>query len=196
MKIIIDLDELIGLDITIEQYYFLSLLYFNRLDLLIQYTNKYGEFSIQDIETLKQKAFINYSEFKGDITALKVTDKGKAFMHSLEVVNHEEEMSLNEEQFDELCVSYPKKSNSGRQLQSGLKVNKIRWMKSYFKNLKVTKNTHQQVIQAVNNEIQHRRLSNSSEYFCMLSTYINGGKWDAYLGESKQIVQSGHLKAI
>jgi hypothetical protein len=106
MKIIIDLDEIILNDITLEQYYLLNLINFKRLDLLVQYTDKYGEFSTSDIEWLKFKDLVTFQEFKGDITSLLITEKGKSIIHSFEESKKEEDVVTS---IDEFCnVQYEK----------------------------------------------------------------------------------------
>jgi len=75
MKIVIDLDEIILNDITLEQYYLLTLIHFKRLDLLVQYTDKYGEFKVSDIELLKSRELVDFVEFKEDITSVSITEK-------------------------------------------------------------------------------------------------------------------------
>jgi len=114
MKIIIDLDEITLNDITLEQYYLLNLIYFKRLDLLVQYTDKYGEFSVSDVETLKRRELVDFQEFKGDISSVKVTEKGKSIIHSFEENKKEEDLVTS---IDEFCAKqyekFPAKVKSG-----------------------------------------------------------------------------------
>ena len=108
MKIVIDLDEIVLNDITLEQYYLLNLIHFKRLDLLIQYTDKYGEFSTADIEWLKFKDLVHFQEFKGDITSLSITEKGKSIIHSFQEVENVKEADVTSSIDDFCSVQYEK----------------------------------------------------------------------------------------
>jgi hypothetical protein len=114
MKIIIDLDEIVLLDITLEQYYLLNLIHFKRLDLLVQYTDKYGEFSVSDVETLKRRELVDFEEFKGDISSVKVTEKGSSIIYSFKKENTEKETPTS---IDDFCSvqyeKFPAKVKSG-----------------------------------------------------------------------------------
>lgn len=196
MKILLDLDSLEEHNITVEQYYFLALLNFKKLDILIRYTERFGEFSISSIEDLKTKGFLTYVEFKGDITSLIVTDKGKSIIESLKEENVEIKAEVKSAQFNELISLYPKKTPNNRKLQSNVAVGREKLMKSYFKNLVITKCTHEEVIKAVENEIKTRSSNNSANFFPMLSTYINQGLWMGYIGHETKQKLKGHLEAI
>ncbi len=197
MKIIIDQDILEDKDITIEQYYFLALIHFNKLNSLIRYVEKFGEFKVSMIEDLKTKGFLKFQEFKGDISSLIVTDITRELIQSLEVSNQIVEIDIKEKQFDEILNIYPKKTNNGRRLQSNVNgATKEKFMKIYFKNLLLTKCTHEQVVQAIKNEIASRKTNNSTDFFTMLSTYLNQASWMGFIGEVTVVQTSGHLKAL
>jgi len=114
MKIVIDLDEIILNDITLEQYYLLTLIHFKRLDLLVQYTDKYGEFKVSDIELLKSRELVDFVEFKEDITSVSITEKGKSIIHSFSDVEKEEDVIST---IDTFCAKqyekFPAKVKSG-----------------------------------------------------------------------------------
>lgn len=188
MKILINLEEIIELDITVEQYYLLALIYFKRFDLLIKYTTKYGEFKFSDIEMLRERGLISYIEFKGDLSSITVTEKGRVFIHSMEVKNVEIAEREGGLLFQQLLDAYPKRTSNGRVLQAGYKTNRDKWMKIYFKNLKLSNTTHDQVLSAIKKETTTRTINKSVDFWSMLPTYINQGLWDAYVGvEEKKI---------
>lgn len=190
-SIIIDVEELIDTGITMEQYFILCTLSLNRVDLIVKYVHKYGEFKISDLESLKNKELINYNEFTNDITTIKLTDKGNSFIHIMKVENQIEKIQSNSMQFDELLELYPKKTPKGRALQAGYRLNREKWSKMYFANLKKSGFTHEQVIDAIKNEIKSRTINNTLEYLSMLPTYINQGKWDSYISTVVNPVQYG-----
>ena len=190
-SIIIDVEELIDTGITMEQYFILCTLSLNRVDLIVKYVHKYGEFKISDLESLKNKELINYNEFTNDITTIKLTNKGNSFIHIMKVENQIEKIQSNSMQFDELLELYPKKTPKGRALQAGYRLNREKWSKMYFANLKKSGFTHEQVIDAVKNEIKSRTINNTLEYLSMLPTYINQGKWDSYISIVVNPVQYG-----
>jgi hypothetical protein len=201
MKILIDLDEVIELGITFEQYYLLSLLYFKRLDLLVQYTDHYGEFEVSDVETLKRKELVDFKEFKGDISSVSITEKGKTFVHELDkgVMFHDIPLSnplltklksipiISDEEFEELCNTYPKKTGDGmRRLQANINaISKDKHIKTYSKSLQTTKCTHKQVLEAIKQEKLYR-VGNNANFWSMLSTYINQGLWMGYIGKEEK----------
>lgn len=143
MRILVDLDEVIELGVTFEQYYLLSLLYFKRLDLLIQYTDHYGEFKVSDVETLKRKELVDFKEFKGDISSVSITDKGKTFVHEFEGVvktdildSFKAKKKVVEEspEIDKFCeeqyLKFPEKIKTGGYLvRSGLTAFKVKLKK-------------------------------------------------------------------
>ena len=152
----------------------------------------YGVFiSKTNLESLKNKELINYNEFTNDITTIKLTDKGNSFIHIMKVENQIEKIQSNSMQFDELLELYPKKTPKGRALQAGYRLNREKWSKMYFANLKKSGFTHEQVIDAVKNEIKSRTINNTLEYLSMLPTYINQGKWDSYISTVVNPVQYG-----
>lgn len=108
MKIVIDLDEIILNDITLEQYYLLTLIHFKRLELLVQYTDKYGEFKVSCVELLKRKELIDFIEFKGDITSVSITEKGKSIIHSFQEVENVKETDVTSSIDDFCSVQYEK----------------------------------------------------------------------------------------
>lgn len=108
MKIVIDLDEIVLLDITLEQYYLLTLIHFKRLDLLVQYTDKYGNFKTSDIELLKCRELVDFVEFKGDITSVSITEKGKSIIHSFQEVENVKETDVTSSIDDFCSVQYEK----------------------------------------------------------------------------------------
>ncbi len=116
MKIVIDLDEIILNDITLEQYYLLTLIHFKKLDLLVQYTDKYGEFKVSCVELLKRKELIEFVEFKGDITSVSITEKGKSIIHSFQEVENVKEADVTSS-IDSFCSiqyeKFPAKVKSG-----------------------------------------------------------------------------------
>ena len=209
MKILVDLDEVIELGVTFEQYYLLSLLYFKRLDLLVQYTDHYGEFEVSDVETLKRKELVDFKEFKGDISSVSITDKGRTFVHELDHVSKDVMLIkhktvqlttlVSDEEFEELCNTYPKKTGDGmRRLQANINaISKEKHIKTYGKSLQTTKCTHKQVLEAIKQEKLYR-VGNNANFWSMLSTYINQGLWMGYIGKegSSQISQYGHMKAL
>lgn len=205
MKIVIDLDEIILNDITLDQYYLLTLIYFKKLDLLIQYTDKYGEFKISDIELLKRRELIDFVEFKGDITSVSITEKGSSIIHKYEEVIKTKKVQIedfsvtvNEMEFIELCSTYPTKTINGRRLQSNINaVTKDKFKETYTKNLRKTKCTHSQVIDAIKLE-KATRLGDNAKFFNMLSTYINQGLWVGYIDKTPKQPneQYGHMKAL
>ena len=197
MKILVDLDEVIELGVTFEQYYLLSLLYFKRLDLLVQYTDYYGEFEVSDVETLKRKELVDFKEFKGDISSVSITDKGKTFVHELDrvskdvmLIKHKTvqiENLISDEEFEELCNTYPKKTGDGmRRLQANINaISRERHIKTYSKSLQTTKCTHKQVLEAIKQEKLYR-VGNNANFWSMLSTYINQGLWMGYIGKEEK----------
>ena len=197
MKILVDLDEVIELGVTFEQYYLLSLLYFKRLDLLIQYTDHYGEFKVSDVETLKRKELVDFKEFKGDISSVTITEKGVRHVHELEkgVVKLDIpkakavqiENLVSDEEFEELCNTYPKKTGDGmRRLQANINaISKEKHIKTYSKSLQTTKCTHKQVLEAIRQE-KVCRVGNNANFWNMLSTYINQGLWMGYVGKEEK----------
>lgn len=197
MKILVDLDEVIELGVTFEQYYLLSLLYFKRLDLLIQYTDHYGEFEVSDVETLKRKELVDFKEFKGDISSVSITDKGRTFVHELDHVSKDVMLIkhktvqlttlVSDEEFEELCNTYPKKTGDGmRRLQANINaISKEKHIKTYGKSLQTTKCTHKQVLEAIKQEKLYR-VGNNANFWSMLSTYINQGLWMGYVGKEEK----------
>ena len=188
---------LIELGVTFEQYYLLSLLYFKRLDLLVQYTDYYGEFEVSDVETLKRKELVDFKEFKGDISSVSITDKGKTFVHELDrvskdvmLIKHKTvqiENLISDEEFEELCNTYPKKTGDGmRRLQANINaISRERHIKTYSKSLQTTKCTHKQVLEAIKQEKLYR-VGNNANFWSMLSTYINQGLWMGYIGKEEK----------
>lgn len=197
MKILVDLDEVIELGVTFEQYYLLSLLYFKRLDLLVQYTDHYGEFEVSDVETLKRKELVDFKEFKGDISSVSITDKGRTFVHELDHVSKDVMLIkhktvqlttlVSDEEFEELCNTYPKNTGDGmRRLQANINaISKEKHIKTYGKSLQTTKCTHKQVLEAIKQEKLYR-VGNNANFWSMLSTYINQGLWMGYIGKEEK----------
>ena len=147
MKIVIDLDEIILNDITLEQYYLLTLIHFKRLDLLIQYTDKYGEFKVSDIELLKRKELVDFVEFKGDITSVSITEKGNSIIHKYEeVVKTKKVLIEDSSDTDAFCEEqynkFPEKVKTGGYLvRSGLTAFKLKLKKFMTVNKTYTKET-------------------------------------------------------
>ena len=206
MKIVIDLDEIILNDISLEQYYLLTLIHFKRLDLLVQYTDKYGEFSTADVEWLKFKDLVNFQEFKGDITSLSITEKGSSIIYKYEEVVKtkkvliEDSSDINtfcEEQYNK----FPEKVKTGGYLvRSGLTAFKLKLKKF----MTVNKTYSREVIsRAFDLYIQEKRKTawsymKTASYFVskdnesVLASYCES----ALTVNVQPTEQYGHMKAL
>lgn len=204
MKIVIDLDEIIILDITLEQYYLLTLIHFKRLDLLVQYTDKYGEFKVSDVELLKSRELVDFVEFKGDITSVNITEKGKSIIHSFQEVENVKEADVTSS-IDDFCgvqyEKFPAKVKSGgylvRQGLVGFRLKLKKFIKANSYPLDV-------IDKAFTMYIEEKRRSGWS--YMKLSGYFISKDNDSTLASYCENVisnvnqettqQSGHMKAL
>jgi len=204
MKIIIDLDEIVLLDITLEQYYLLTLIHFKRLDLLVQYTDKFGEFSSSHIKWLKFKDLVDYLEFGGDITSLSITEKGKSVIHSFQEVENVKEADVTSSIDDFCSVQYekfPAKVKSGGYLvRQGLVGFRLK-LKKFIKNNSYSLDV---IDKAFTTYIEEKRKSGWT--YMKLSGYFVSKDNDSTLASycenvisnvnQEVTVQSGHMKAL
>ena len=206
MKIVIDLDEIILNDITLEQYYLLTLIHFKRLDLLVQYTDKYGEFKVSCVELLKRKELIDFVEFKGDITSVSITEKGSSIIHKYEeVVKTKKVLIEDSSDIDTFCEEqynkFPEKVKTGGYLvRSGLTAFKLKLKKF----MTVNKNYTREVIsKAFDLYIQEKRKTawtymKTASYFVskdnesVLASYCES----ALTINVQPTEQYGHMKAL
>lgn len=206
MKIVIDLDEIILNDITLEQYYLLTLIHFKRLDLLVQYTDKYENFKTSDIELLKCRELVDFVEFKGDITSVSITEKGSSIIHKYEeVVKTKKVLIEDSSDIDTFCEEqynkFPEKVKTGGYLvRSGLTAFKLKLKKFMTVNKNYTRET---ISRAFDLYIQEKRKTawtymKTASYFVskdnesVLASYCES----ALTTTVQPTEQYGHMKAL
>lgn len=206
MKIVIDLNEIILNDITLEQYYLLTLIHFKRLDPLIQYTDKYGNFKTSDIELLKCRELVDFVEFKGDITSVSITEKGSSIIHKYEeVVKTKKVLIEDSSDIDTFCEEqynkFPEKIKTGGYLvRSGLTAFKLKLKKFMTVNKNYSRET---ISKAFDLYIQEKRKTawsymKTASYFVskdnesVLASYCES----ALTTTVQPTEQYGHMKAL
>lgn len=206
MKIVIDLDEIILNDITLEQYYLLTLIHFKRLDLLVQYTDKYENFKTSDIELLKCRELVDFVEFKGDITSVSITEKGSSIIHKYEeVVKTKKVLIEDSSDIDTFCEEqynkFPEKVKTGGYLvRSGLTAFKLKLKKFMTVNKNYTRET---ISRAFDLYIQEKRktawtyMKTASYFVSKDNESVLASYCESTLTTTVQPTeQYGHMKAL
>lgn len=169
MKVEIDLERLIKLDLTPDEYVLLFCEYYK-----IQYP-----FAVQ-ADRLKQDGYLDKE--------LNLTDKAKGLF--------EEESP--ESKFNELFYAYPfKTGNGGRVLRpADINTQEARSLqRKYVLLIKNNPGLHEKIMKALKKEIAYLSGRGEKAFLLMFSKWINNHHWDYYTdtNEEKEVSQSGDI---
>ena len=177
----IDLEKLIEVELSIEQFVFLSLIDENKPLLYEAYSKKFKNIiqsknqltELIDKGILKMEKADNY-----DFANFKVTE---AF-HQL--FNNDKAKIIQE-----IKEVYPKQTPSGQ--RKGLQADSNKWIPKYLNIVKNNSQLHSLIIDCIKYEMHDRNLNNQAEYIPLLTTYINNARWEVYMDEVIALREKG-----
>ena len=169
---VINVKKLVQFNITLNQYFILQCLCFNKEDELLEYTTAIEKFEYKELVSLEKKGFfINNNTNKefvfNDIILTSLT-------HELFDLNNAKKW------FMELWETFPRATPKGRVLKQ---ISKLKASKKYYLRIK-TESEHINVISALRKEILHRTVTGNLEYMQNLETWLNNEGWVPFLGET------------
>lgn len=176
----VDINRLIGLGLSIEEYMILYLLHNDNRDILDSYNNNIGfgeDRDLSDIlDNLYDKGYINNDENGESIC----TDKFKTEV--LKIPKVDNNISF-EEAFEQLREHFPTKVTSPngavRRLQSDIDRCKKLYKKTIvFSDGTIDLESHKFILQCIDFEVNERRKGKNEAYWQLLPTYLNQRGWE------------------
>lgn len=187
----VDINRLIGLGLSIEEYMILYLLHNDNRDILDSYNNNIGfgeDRYLSDIlEDLDIKGYITNNE-EGESVC---TDKFSKEVLKIPQVNSN---ITFEEAFEQLREHYPTKvigPNRGvRRLQSDIDRCKKLYKKIIIDNYgDIDIKKHQFILQCVDFEVIERKRGKNEAYWQLLPTYLNQRGWELVEEDVKKLME-------
>ena len=179
----LDLEKLIEVNLSIEQFIFLTLLDEKKSDIYLAYTSKFQHIitSKNQLEDLIKRGLLLmnipdvylFSNFKvtEKFHQLFFTDKAKIIQDLKDV--------------------YPKQTPSG--IRKGLHADQAKWIPKYLSIVKNNLQLHELILNCIRYELEINQSNGQLEYLPMLSTYINKRRWETYEEDVKKHISKGEL---
>lgn len=187
----VDINRLIGLGLTIQEYMILYLLYNDNRDILDSYNNNIGfgeDRDLSDIlDNLYDKGYINNDENGESIC----TDKFKTEV--LKIPKVDNNISF-EEAFEQLREHFPTKVTSPngavRRLQSDIDRCKKLYKKTIvFSDGTIDLESHKFILQCIDFEVNERRKGKNEAYWQLLPTYLNQRGWELVENDVEKLLK-------
>jgi len=181
----VDINRLIGLGLTIQEYMILYLMYNDNQDVLDSYSN--------NVENLVENnnIYVNL-HMKGYLdNYCHLTDK---FKHEVLKVPKVDNNITFEEAFEQLREHYPTKvigPNRGvRRLQSDIDRCKKLYKKIIIDNYgDIDIKKHQFILQCIDFEVIERKRGKNEAYWQLLPTYLNQRGWELVEEDVKKLIE-------
>lgn len=179
----VDINRLIGLGLTIQEYMILYLLYNDNKDILDSYMNNIEYITMNTLQSLADRGYLTYFEAGIDRDRLdyfELTDKFKTEVLKIPKVNNN--ISF-EEAFEQLREHFPTKVTSPngavRRLQSDIDRCKKLYKKTIvFSDGTIDLESHKFILQCIDFEVNERRKGKNEAYWQLLPTYLNQRGWE------------------
>lgn len=167
----INLDLILKADLSFQDYLFLQLIKNDKKELMREYHSLFGMIlGKKEVDRLV------------DIGYLQILDKDKGYVFSNFTTTEEFNILTTvkeDEVVEDLKRVYPKKTPSGKRL--GLQNDKEKWGPKYVSIIKNDRAMHNRIIECIEREKIHRKLSGQEEFWPALTTYINNQRWEAFI---------------
>lgn len=180
----LDLEKLIEVNLTIEEFIFLSLIDAKKSDLYQQYTSQFKTSILQNakqITSLLERELIT-QEIPNNylFNNFKITEKFyQLFMNDKTQI------------IKDIKDTYPKQTPSGK--RKGLQASQAKWIPKYLNIVKNNMKLHQLIIDCIKFEVADREANGQMEYMPLLSTYINERRWETYEEDVVKLLEKGEI---
>lgn len=167
----INLDLILKASLSFQDYLFLQLIKNHKKELMQEYHAEFGMILTKD--EVDHLIAIGY---------LQIIDKTKGYVFNNFIITEEFNTltSVKEDEvIEDLKRVYPKKTPSGKRL--GLQNDKDKWGPKYMSIIKGDRALHLRIIECIEREKTHRKLSGQEEFWPLLTTYINNERWEAFI---------------
>jgi len=169
VKFVININTLLKYSITAEQYSFLYLLASEELSILEKYLSLFNSVSLEDLDRLKNIGLITF--ISSNISDIKVTNKARDILELNKLDNY----------ITELWKLFPSMTPNGRKLkQCSKKTAEITYNKCH-ENIE---ENHNKIMEALNKEIEHRRLNGSMDYMQNIKTWLYNRSYEAFMEDN------------
>ena len=170
-EIVINVEKLFSSGLLIDSYFLLNCIHNSQKELLETYSDKCGLISRPAIEQLKSKGYIE--ELDGNITFAKIipTDKTVKLLGS-KTLDHDRF-------FQELRNVYPKKTPSGRVLQTNIPV-----CKKKYKEIVDSEETHKTILKCVELYYNNLKSNGKGEFTQALPAWLHQKNYESYFEEA------------
>lgn len=178
MLIEIDISRLEELNLTADEYIFLTLISEQKYNSAVNFLHnmvKHGSNLEVFVKILKDKGYVVKCDL--DLTIPKILlERSKLF----------ELLNLKETYVYELLVTYPMKVPNGKGGTRGLRPTSLTTKlgkdieAKYKRIVKGNPNIHSHIMRCLNIELDMRRRSGAMQYMPELETYLNGQLWQKY----------------
>lgn len=190
----VDINRLIGLGLTIQEYMILYLMYNDNQDVLDSYMNNIEYITMNTLQSLADRGYLTYFEAGIDrdhLDYFKLTDKFKTEV--LKVPKVDNNITF-EEAFEQLREHYPTKvigPNRGvRRLQSDIDRCKKLYKKIIIDNYgDIDIKKHQFILQCIDFEVIERKRGKNEAYWQLLPTYLNQRGWELVEEDVKKLIE-------
>lgn len=169
----VDLDLILKTGLSIQDFLFLQLIKSGKKELMNEYHSMFGMIlNKEGVDRLIKKGFlIKKSDNLGYVFAnFQTTDDFNSFT-----------TIKAEDAIEDIKNTYPKKTPSGNRV--GLQSDSAKWGPKYLSIIKKDRALHQKILRCIEAEKQHRKKSNSEEYWALLLTYVNNKRWEVYIDD-------------
>lgn len=177
----LDLEKLIEIGLSIEQFVFLSLIDENKPLLYEAYSKKFKNIiqSKNQLQELLDRGILKMEKSDDyNFTNFKVTDE----YHKL--FNNDKALIIQE-----IKEVYPKQTPSGQ--RKGLQADANKWIPKYLNTVKNNPQLHSLIVDCIKYEMHDRSLNNQAEFIPLLTTYINNARWEVYMDEVLKLREKG-----
>jgi len=182
--ITLDLEKLIEVNLSIEEFIFLSLIDSKKPELYQNYTSNFKTSilsNLNQITSLLERGLITQELANNYLfNNFKTTDKFyQLFMNDKAQI------------IKDIKDTYPKQTPSGK--RKGLQASQAKWIPKYLNIVKNNMKLHQLIIDCIKFEVADREANGQMEYMPLLSTYINEKRWETYEEDVVELLEKGEI---
>lgn len=182
--ITIDLEKLIDVELSLEQFVFLSLVDSKKPELYSAYTSR-----------IKSNIITNPTQITSLIERglLIQTVPNNFLFNNFKVTDQFYELFENDQSkiIKELKEAYPKQTPSGK--RKGLQADQAKWIPKYLNIVKNNNKLHKLILDCINFEVLDREANGQGEFMPMISTYINNRRWETYQEDVTAMLEKGEI---
>lgn len=179
--ITLDLQKLIDVNLTIEQFVFITLIDEKKPAIYESYSKTFKNIisSREELNDLIERGLIvmedptiyKFNNFKVTDLYHQLFSNNKALMIA------------------DIKATYPKQTPSGK--RKGLQADSNKWIPKYLNIVKNNSELHSLILDCIRYEMQDRATNGQSEYIPLLTTYINNARWEVFMDDVIELRKKG-----